>query len=140
MAYLYRNSLYNKNLKTYSRKLRGTMTKAEAVLWKYVLRAGNMRGYSFNRERPVFKYIADFLCKELNLIIEVDGASHLETSVADRDKERDYVLRSAGFNIIRFSDNEILKDLDRVSMRIEEEIKMIEKKKQIDLKSKNVDS
>jgi len=139
MGNISNHSLYNKNLKPYSRKLRNEMTKAEAVLWKYVLRAGNMRGYTFNRERPVLNYIADFLCKKLNLIIEVDGATHLEKDVAYRDKERENVLRSAGFKIIRFSDNEILNDLDRVSMSIEEEIEMIENENQNDFASKRVE-
>ena len=49
------------------------MTKAEACLWKYVLRAGKMKSFQFRRQRPVLNYIADFMCKELMLIIEVDG-------------------------------------------------------------------
>ena len=98
------------------------MTKAEAVIWKYVLRAGIMKKYTFNKQRPVLNYIADFMCKELNLIIEVDGASHLEEEIVVKDIEREKKLRSAGFIILRFSDNEVLHDLDRVRLRIEEEI------------------
>ena len=49
------------------------MTKAEACLWKYVLRASRMKGYGFRRQRPIMNYIADFMCKELMLVIEVDA-------------------------------------------------------------------
>jgi very-short-patch-repair endonuclease len=63
---------YNKNLQPFANKLRKTMTKAEACLWKYVLRAGIMKGYQFRRQRPVLTFIADFMCKELMLVIEVD--------------------------------------------------------------------
>jgi hypothetical protein len=58
------NNNYNKNLQPYANRLRKEMTKAEACLWKYVLRAGKMKGFQFSRQRPVLKYIADFMCKE----------------------------------------------------------------------------
>ena len=70
------NHNYNKNLQPYANRLRKEMTKAEACLWKYVLRAGTMKGFQFRRQRPVLNYIADFMCKELMLIIEVDGITH----------------------------------------------------------------
>jgi len=62
---------YNKTLRTYSNMNRKAMTKAEACLWKYSLSKRLMEGYQFFRQRPVLNYIADFLCKELMLIIEV---------------------------------------------------------------------
>lgn len=64
---------YNPLLKQNARKLRNEGTKSEACLWKYVLRAGNLNGFKFRRQRPVLNYIADFMCPELMLIIEVDG-------------------------------------------------------------------
>ena len=67
---------YNKRLQPFASKLRKEMTKAEACLWKYALRAGQMKGYQFRRQRPVLNYIADFMCKELRLVIEVDGITH----------------------------------------------------------------
>jgi very-short-patch-repair endonuclease len=66
---------YNKNLKPIGRALRNNMTKAEASLWKYALK-NKQRGYTFNRQRPVLSYVADFMCKDLKLIIEVDGSTH----------------------------------------------------------------
>jgi len=59
------NYAYNKKLQPFANKLRKEMTKTEACLWKYALRASQMKGYQFRRQRPVLRYIADFLCKEL---------------------------------------------------------------------------
>jgi very-short-patch-repair endonuclease len=56
----YRNHFYNNNLQPNANRLRKEMTKAEACLWKYVLRAGKMKGFQFRRQRPVLNYIADF--------------------------------------------------------------------------------
>ncbi len=95
------------------------MTKAEACLWKYVLRASQMKGYQFRRQRPVLKYIADFMCKELMLIIEVDGITHHYYDVQKRDKLRQKELEHSGFTILRFEDEDILTALDSVSEEIE---------------------
>ena len=67
---------YNSRLQPFANDLRHRMTKAEACLWKYALRAGTRMGYSFRRQRPVLNFIADFMCKELMLVIEVDGIYH----------------------------------------------------------------
>jgi very-short-patch-repair endonuclease len=103
---------YNKRLKPYARKLRKNMTKAEACLWKYVLRAGNMKKYTFNRQRPVLNYIADFMCKELLLIIEVDGISHQMEGAAEYDEKRQQELEDVGFKVLRFHNLEVL---DRIA-------------------------
>lgn len=89
------------------------MTKAEACLWKYALRAKQM-GYTFNRQRPVLNYIADFMCKELKLIIEVDGYTHFLDDVIKNDIIRQQRLEKAGFKVIRFKDEEVLKEMTRV--------------------------
>ncbi len=68
---------YNKNLKTFSRKLRNNSTEGEILLWKK-LSAGSMMNYTFNRQKPLKRYIVDFYCKPLNLVIEVDGGYHEE--------------------------------------------------------------
>ena len=105
--------LYNKNLQPFANKNRKQMTKAEACMWKYALRAKQM-GYTFNRQRPVLNYITDFMCKELKLIIEVDGYSHLLEDVIENDIVRQQKLENAGFKVIRFKGEEVLKDIKRV--------------------------
>ena len=95
------------------------MTKAEASLWKYVLSGKNLKGYQFRRQRPAFKYVADFLCKELMLIIEVDGITHDSEKAAAKDKQRERELTEAGFRILRFTDDEVLRNIDGVMKKLE---------------------
>ena len=108
---------YNKNLQPFASKLRKEMTKVEVCLWKYVLRAGQMKGYQFRRQRPVLNYIADFMCKELRLVIEVDGITH-DTKL-DKDKQRTDEINRAGIHLIRFMDEEVLTNIQGVALAIE---------------------
>jgi len=105
---------YNLKLKNFARSNRKDMTKAEACLWKYLLSGRQLMGYRFNRQRPVGNYIADFLCKELMLIIEVDGITHQFEEVNKKDIVREKALKEIGFTIIRFDDNEVLCDMANV--------------------------
>jgi len=93
------------------------MTKAEACLWKYVLKA-KLTGYTFNRQRPVLNYIADFMCKELKLIIEVDGSVHDSEEAQAKDAIRQQNLEDAGFKVIRFTNEDVLKNIDWVRKEI----------------------
>ncbi len=110
---------YNKKLKELARNLRKHSTKAEIRLWSEVLRAGKMKGYTFLRQRPVLNYIADFMCKELKLIIEVDGATHNREEQWYKDRERQKELEEYGFTVLRFSDDEIQKNLEGVYKELE---------------------
>jgi very-short-patch-repair endonuclease len=113
-------SLYNKALQPLARNLRNNGTKAEACLWKYVLKTGLMNGFNFKRQRPVLNYIADFLCAELMLIIVVDGLSHDLKDAQKRDAERDARLKNAGYTVLRFSNNDVLRNIAGVRRAIEE--------------------
>ena len=115
---------YNKRLQPFANKLRKEMTKAEACLWKYVLRARQMKGYQFQRQRPVLNYIADFMCKELRLVIEVDGITH--DSKLAKDQRRTDALKQVGFNVFRFTDEEVLTNIGGVAREIERIIDAIE--------------
>ncbi len=105
------NNNYNPKLKPFARSLRQESTKAEVRLWCEVLSKGKT-GYTFLRQRPIGNYIADFLCKELKLIIEVDGYSH--NFKTEEDIKRDKDIADLGFTTIRFTDNEVMKDLANV--------------------------
>ncbi len=111
--------LYNRTLKSKARILRSNMTKAEACLWKYVLQGRRLKGYQFRRQRPVMNYIADFMSKELMLIIEVDGITHSYEEVASNDERRQEVLESVGFKFLRFTDEEILTGINGVRRKLE---------------------
>lgn len=86
---------YDKNLKEFSRYLRNNSTTAEVLLWHY-LKASQMHGYSFNRQKPLGRYIVDFYCRKLNLVIEIDGDSHKVDEVMVNDIVRQEVLESMG--------------------------------------------
>src|SRR5882724_1431068 len=108
------NHGYNKNLQPFANKLRKEMTKAEACLWKYVLRARQLKGYQFRRQRPVLNYIADFMCMELMLVIETDGITHQWEETQENDKRKTEALEKAGFTVIRFEDSEVLNNINNV--------------------------
>ena len=112
------NYYYNKKLQPYANQLRKNMTKGEACLWKYVLGKKQMKGYQFRRQRPVLNYIADFMCRELLLIIEVDGITHYDTEAQVKDKKRTAYLEEIGFTVLRFSEWEILNRITDVSIMI----------------------
>jgi len=109
---------YNKNLKEFSRHLRNHSTLGEILLWKQ-LRAGSMKGYTFNRQKPLGYYIVDFYCKPLNLVIEVDGGYHFEEKQKIKDNERQKILEEMGLRFLRFNDEEVRKDMDMVVRTIE---------------------
>jgi very-short-patch-repair endonuclease len=119
---------YNKKLKSQANALRKNTTKAEACLWKYALRAKQMRGYAFSRQRPVLNFIADFMCKELLLVIELDGLTHHDENTAQNDRAKEEALEDAGFYVLRFSDETVLNDIKGVTQSIENFIDQIEEK------------
>jgi very-short-patch-repair endonuclease len=101
------------------------MTKAEACLWKYALRASSL-GVPFRRERPIGRFIADFVCLPLKLVIEIDGVTHLYEGTQEKDAQKDKELKEMGFEILRFQDDVILNNINFVIEIIKE---MIEKLK-----------
>ena len=115
----------NKNYFHYNRRLQGfakvnkkTLTKSATYTWKYLLSKRQMKGYKFRRERPVLNYIADFVCLELMLIIEIDGITHQSEEAQARDKKRDEELGKAGFTVLRFNSLVVLKRMDDVAIAI----------------------
>ena len=120
---------YNNALKDFAKSNRKEMTKAEACIWKFLLSGRQMMGYQFRRQRPVLNYIADFLCKELMLIIEIDGITHQWEEVAENDDKRTIKLEEIGFNIIRFTDDEVLNDIVNVNRTLTQFIEEFELRK-----------
>lgn len=116
MAYNAHN--YNPKLRNYAHENRNEATKAEACIWKYVLKAGQMQGFGFNRQRPIINYIVDFVCLSLKLIIEVDGGYHFEPEVEKKDKKRQKDLENLGYMVLRFTNEEVLNHIDYVRKTI----------------------
>ena len=92
-----------------------------------VLKARKMEGYQFNRQFIIENYIVDFICRKLDLIIEIDGSSHI--TKGSEDYERQKALERLGFTILRFSEFEVLKALEDVHNSIYYAVKALEQKK-----------
>ena len=109
---------YNKNLKEFSRQLRNHSTLGEVLLWQE-LRAGQVEGCKFNRQKPLGNYIVDFYCKQLDLVIEVDGESHYHDDAPIRDKKRQNILEQMGLNFLRFDDQDVKQNMALVLEEIQ---------------------
>ena len=90
----------------FARSLRRNETDAEKVLWREI-RNRNLNGVKFVRQYPIGRYITDFACREKGLVIELDGVQHAEN---EYDIERTRYLNAQGFSVIRFWNDEILKE------------------------------
>jgi len=102
-----------------AQQLRKNRTKAEIRLWQH-LRRRQLDASRFRQQVPLGPYVVDFLCVKSRLIIEVDGGQHAENSAAD--EERTAWLRSRGFRVIRFWNNEVLENLEGVLAAIMKEL------------------
>ena len=120
------NNYYNKDLQPFANKMRHNMTKAEACLWRYALRASSL-GVPFRRERPIGRFIADFVCLPLKLVIEVDGVTHLYEETKIKDAQKDTALNEMGFEVLRFDDHLILNNMDFVIGIIRDKIEELKK-------------
>jgi len=95
------------------------MTDAERALW-WLLREKQVDGHRFRRQVPIDHHIVDFACLEARLVIEVDGGQHAESKA---DSERDAYLRSQGFRVLRFWNNDVLSNRSGVLVTIAEALK-----------------
>jgi very-short-patch-repair endonuclease len=95
--------------------LRTHQTDAEKRLW-YHLRAHRFEGLKFKRQKPIGRYIVDFVCMARGLVVELDGGQHADATL--KDQQRDAWLRSQGYAVLRFWNNEVMQQLDGVLERI----------------------
>jgi len=93
------------------------MTDAEMLLWSK-LRGKQLKGFQFYRQKIIDNYIADFYCPKSKLVIEVDGGQHYSAEGREKDKKRDDYMASVGIAVLRFSDREVLVQLDVVIEKI----------------------
>lgn len=96
--------------------MRRVMTEAELKLWNE-LRAHRLMGLGFRRQFPIAAYIVDFACPERKLIVEVDGSQHASTD-ASHDEARTGRLRQDGWIVLRFWNDDVLRDIDNVCQHI----------------------
>ena len=106
-------------IREHARQLRKNPTDAERALWGK-LRFWQLDGIKFRRQQPLGRYIVDFVCLEKRLVVEVDGGQHAED--ANYDSDRDAWLREQGFVILRFWNNDVLKNIEGVMTVIVEKL------------------
>jgi len=104
-----------------ARQLRNEATPAERLLWRYLSRS--QLGVKFSRQMPVGPYFADFLCRELALVVELDGWSHQVR--VEYDAVRNLWMAAHGLRVMRFSNEAVMRELEGVVTAIREEVAVI---------------
>ena len=99
------------------------MTSQERKLWS-IIRERQFFGYRFRRQFPIGSYIVDFVCREKKIIIEIDGGQHSEKQNIEYDSKRTEFLKSEGFYVVRFWNNDIDNNMDGVYERLKEVFKI----------------
>ena len=111
-------------LKDFARENRKNPTLAEQVMWEHI--RARQTGRKVFRQYVIGDYIVDFLFPEINLVVEVDGAYHSEREQIEDDVRRERDLNNMNYNVIRFSNEEILYDIEKVIERILRELEYYE--------------
>lgn len=96
------------------------MTMAEKRLWYNYLRGNKI---NFTRQKPIDHFIVDFYCPTAKLVIEIDGDSHFSENGKIYDAERTSILKSHGLEVLRFTNQEVMKNLEDVIKKIDEKVK-----------------
>ncbi len=115
--------LYSETTKPLARELRKNQTGAEELLWSR-LRRKQILGVTFNRQKPIGRYIVDFYSFAAKLVIELDGSQHYEDDAVEYDLERTKMLESLGLKVLRFDNAEVFENLNGVVLVILEKVEM----------------
>lgn len=107
-------------MKHLARSLRKNMTEAEKTLW-YFLRNRRLKGYKFRRQKPIGKFIVDFVCTAPKLIVEVDGGQHAVNT--GHDARRTAYLQQKGYRVLRFWNHDVLREKEVVLKKILAELR-----------------
>jgi very-short-patch-repair endonuclease len=114
--------LYNDPIrKSDRRRLRKDATDAERKLWT-ILRDRRIAGLKFFRQYSIGPYILDFYCPDERLAVEVDGGQHADVQGQEHDAKRDRYLRELNIRVIRFWNNDVLRNIEGAEQRIREEV------------------
>ena len=119
-----RNMFYGagRNIFEKATELRNNTTEAENILWNE-LKNREVFKAKFRRQHPIDIFIADFYCHKYKLVVEVDGGIHSDIEVQERDDGREHDIEKLGIKILRFTNSEIMTDIQTVKQRILDEIK-----------------
>jgi len=118
---------YKSNLKARAQELRKNATPAERRFWSAWKQTQQHQEHTLTRQKPLDNYIADFYCANLKLVIEIDGASHYTPEAQEYDARRTLVLQKYKLNVLRFTNDEVEKNIEGVMERIFSYIEDFEK-------------
>jgi len=107
-------------------RLRRDMTASEKIIWDRVCK--NQLGVRIRRQHPVWKFIADFYCHEVKLVIEIDGGIHLRSENKEYDISRDIILKEFKIEILRFTNDEVINEPGLVIEKIKRTIESLKQK------------
>ena len=116
---------YNRKLVEVARENRKNPTQAEKKMWFKILKSKQFENYKFLRQKPLNNFIADFYCAKLMLVIEIDGDSH--AMQREYDILRSEKLETYGIKVIRYTNNDIMLNIEGVFQNLKEKIKEIKK-------------
>ena len=116
----------SKEIFQYAEALRKNMTAAEKIIWERLCK--NQLGVRIRRQHPVWKFIADFYCHELKLVIEIDGGIHLSSENKEYDISRNITLNELGMEIIRFTNDQAINETEKVIGEIKRTIETLKQK------------
>ena len=112
---------YNPKLKDLAKNLRNNSTRAEITLWNH-LKGKKLKGYDFHRQKPIENFIVDFFCNKLILAIELDGYTHGFEEVLVKDEIKEKRLTDLGVTVLRFTDRDVIDNIESVLKSIEDSI------------------
>ncbi len=107
----------NPKLFHFARLNRKALTNAEDILWQR-LRNRQLNGFKFRRQHPIVDFVADFYCFESNLVVEIDGRYHNSIEQAQYDSGRTFELAALNIKVIRFTNKEVIENIDFVLREI----------------------
>jgi very-short-patch-repair endonuclease len=108
----------SQDLRLMAKNLRNHQTDSEKKLWEF-LRNKKFKGLKFRRQHAILNYIADFYCVQYQLVIEVDGGIHNRPDIIQKDNNRTIELQRSGIKVLRFTDDQIMDNIESVLTEIE---------------------
>jgi very-short-patch-repair endonuclease len=118
---------YKIELKEYARQNRLNPTLSEKLLWKK-LKGKQIKGYDFHRQKPLGRYIFDFYCFNLKLLIECDGETHTHYETQEKDRNKEDYAKSIGYSVLRFDDVDVINNMEGVLKIIYDYVEEFENK------------
>ena len=110
---------YNKSVLEKAREIRNQLTPPERQFWNALRSMPSYKDHPFNRQKPLGEYIVDFYCHEYRLIVEIDGDTHGTEEAQAKDQRRTAFLESNGLRVVRFTNREVLNNIEGVMESLE---------------------